>query len=270
MAHAYINNGVRRAQFIAEKDALVREAEKKGLEYVRTPGEYGHMVKDVKAAMSVYISAMFRENPELVLKVGSEQHLCSLGLIACTIACHTSMICTSAVLLLMLRQNTCSMAMSTVLVSLQVRYGSEMSAEAVALGCDAEVILDGMIFADGTNYANRCGAETMVYASLLELSEMVILGAKAGKDGEASMRADFCSPPGGGVDPLFAQLEALIIGESFVFNMDPEVFNGRTGKMRVKMRTNSLVLDQPASLAVAGGGKMLLLERLMCHRSHVP
>jgi hypothetical protein len=163
--------------------------------------------------------------------------------------------------------------MSIVSVSLQVKYGAAMSAEAIALGCVAEIELGFMTFADGTNYANRNGAETMVYTSVLGQSEMVILGAKAGKDGEASMRADFCTAPGGGVNPLFQQLEAFILGGSFEFEMDPEVFNGQSGKLRVVMR-HSLVLDQPASLAVAGGGKLLsvallIIDCLQCPMSLV-
>jgi hypothetical protein len=135
----------------------------------------------------------------------------------------------------------------------QVKMGADMSVDATASGCEAELELSFMTFADGTNFANRCGAETMVYSSVVGQSDMVIIGAKAGKDNEGSMRADFCTSPGGGLNPLFAQLEAFILGGQFVIDMDPQVFNGRSGKLRVVMR-NSIVLDQPASLAVAGGG----------------
>jgi hypothetical protein len=147
----------------------------------------------------------------------------------------------------------------------QVKLGDDMSPEAVAAGCQAEISLPFMTFADGTNFANRCGAETMVYSCVVGQSDMVVLGAKSGKDSEASMRADFCSPPGGGVEPLFTQLENFIKAGEFEFEMDPKVFNGRTGKMRVVMR-HSLVLDQPASLAIAGGGECCMC----CSRSLKP
>jgi hypothetical protein len=56
----YFSSGVCREQHIREKDAAVLEAEDKGLKYVRTAGEYGHMVVDVTAAISFYLCGILR------------------------------------------------------------------------------------------------------------------------------------------------------------------------------------------------------------------
>jgi hypothetical protein len=86
LAHHHCYCHACRGLLIAEKDALVGEAEEKGLEYVRTAGEYGHMVKDVIKAMSFYVSAMFRVDPRLAIKVGiSETAVCVV--LACLHRC---------------------------------------------------------------------------------------------------------------------------------------------------------------------------------------
>ncbi len=142
---------------------------------------------------------------------------------------------------------------------LQVKTGEELSAAALAKGCTAKVDLVFMHFVDGTNFANRNGAETMAYSSVVGQSEMLIAGAMGGKDNEASQKQHFCHPPMEGVLSLYGQLEEFIRSREFEVEMDPAIFNGRTGKMLVHCRSY-MVLDQPASNAAAGGGVLCRLE----------
>jgi hypothetical protein len=142
---------------------------------------------------------------------------------------------------------------STLVVLLQVKTGEQLSAAASEKGCSAEMDLVFMHFVDGTNFANRNGAETGVYSSVVGQAEMLIAGAMGGKDNQASQKKHFCHPPMEGVLPLYEQMEKVISCREFEVDMDPAVFNGRSGKMLVHCRSY-MVLDQPASNAAAGGG----------------
>ena len=76
-----------RELFIREKDALVGLAQEAGLEYVRTAGEYGHMLKDVKSGMAMYLSGTLRTDNALASQVCVELNRSALSL-HCTIQCR--------------------------------------------------------------------------------------------------------------------------------------------------------------------------------------
>ena len=58
-----------REQYIKEKDIAVAEGEKLGMEYIRTPGEYGHMLKDYLKGLSFYLCALLRKDATLASEV---------------------------------------------------------------------------------------------------------------------------------------------------------------------------------------------------------
>jgi hypothetical protein len=47
----------------------VAQGEKLGMEYVRTPGEYGHMLKDYLKGLSFYLCALLRKDDALASQV---------------------------------------------------------------------------------------------------------------------------------------------------------------------------------------------------------
>ncbi len=61
------------------------EAEKLGMEYIRTPGEYGHMLKDYLKGLSFYLCAMLRKDGKLASKVRAAclRSLCCMALYVC-------------------------------------------------------------------------------------------------------------------------------------------------------------------------------------------
>jgi hypothetical protein len=62
-------NRLAREQYIKEKDIAVAQGEKLGMEYIRTPGEYGHMLKDYLKGLSFYLCALLRKDSALASQV---------------------------------------------------------------------------------------------------------------------------------------------------------------------------------------------------------
>lgn len=110
-----------------------------------------------------------------------------------------------------------------------------------------------MVFYDGSHVTTYNGQETMAYTHLLGARNMMVAGCRLGKDEEKGLREDFCSPPCGGVKPLFEQIDEYVNGGNHVVELLPEVSSTHR-KMLLRVNTK-LTLDNPAQLAAGGEGE---------------